>query len=444
MLQDNLKVTVYEYTLHTKKGKVYVVFASIKLHTRDKMNSKLCEIINNLWFVIIEIIIVTGYALSVYFNIVNSEYRNDGYIFRILISAIVLLFSFVAIKKMCDDSKELENRFIAFLYAIVIAVDTCVNESLIGFVFVGILFSFLINSNKIVGAMNSVFQIFLSFIVGAEAVSLVAVIGDVKLDSILFNNMGHVWIDFVFVLAVLFECLTNGKKITNKILEILVRIVVIVLEISLLILLIVGAYLRNSEYCVTADDIKDGTTVYIVDANTGEQALLCEQTFITADNLTNDESQCFTFKKSNKKGYWKIWTADDGVFDVANIMFEDGNGVGAWYEGESDGQLWKIEDLGENVVKIYAYNSEFVLSWGPYEEDDGTSSIRTKLAVDDHNINSKFFLKKATTVNKPLAGWIVNGNRCVVIIVYCVFMFIVFLGTVVVFIRLLFEKDKCE
>lgn len=396
------------------------------------MKVKCCDVVDKLWFVITEIVVAVVYALSIYFRITSADFRINGYVWILIIDFIAAIFSFFVIGKFANKKGDNESRFIAYIYACMIAIDTCFNDSLVGVLFIAILLFYLVKSDDTNNGYNAISQLFLASVIGAEIVSVLSLLDIVKPDSIMAKSVESFWIDIVLMLAVIFQVGTEKKKqINGKCVKIIVHICVIIIDLVCVAALIIGAYLRINKYCVTADEVKDGTTVYFVDANDGGTALSSIDNTITVSPLTNDENQLFTFEKAEVDGYWHIVTADSLVFDVTHVLFEEGNSVIAWEENGVDGQHWTVEDVGDNVVQLYSYNPEYLLTWGDYIEEDGSLSVRTLLTSDSGDCNRNFFLKNADTISTPLVGWIVNGNRAVVIIAYIVLMLLFTVGTCV-------------
>lgn len=381
------------------------------------MKAKIYCIVNQLWFVIAEIIVAVVYALFIYYRGVSSNFRMHGYLGSLLIELIVLLFFSVAVAKVIYKDDDNENRLLVFAYAVLIAADTCINDSLTGILFFSILLLFTVVSCERNRGCNAVAQIFLASAVGVEIVAMLSATDIIRVYSIVIQRIGTLWADFVLIFGILFQAITAKKSEYEGSTMKLIRWIVVAAEFSIIIILSIGVYLRINAYCVTASEIENGTSVYIVDANNSEVALGCTGNIITMSTFSNDECQMFKFEQSEVDEYWHIVANNSLVFDVYCDLFEDRNSVIAYEENGIEGQHWTVEDVDNNMVKFVSYYPEYELTWGEYVEDNSVT-VRTLITSNQSDYNRYFFLKNANTVNTPIVGWIVNGNTPIVILAY--------------------------
>ena len=398
------------------------------------MNLKISTVFEKLWFVIIEIIIALAYAISVYFKATNAIYRNNFWVFNLVISMIMILFACIAVDYYVRNSGNRVYQIVAIMYSVIICIDTCLNDALVGMALIGIL---LLNlARKVENVYNSVAKLFLSVAIALEAVSLFALAELIQNDAMMLQNVKDIWVDVVFVIAFIFYIVSEKEKLTKaRFTRIFVLIGAIIIEIACIIVGVYGAYLRNTSYCITAEQVKEGTTVYITNADLNGMALTCNENEIIMSKLSNSDNQVFKFEKAEEDGYWHIVADNLFVLDVSYVLFEEGNTVIAWEENGVEGQHWQVEDLGNNVVSIVSNNPMFRLTWGDYTEDDDSVTQRTLITAKQGDRNSCFFMKNAETVKTPFVGWIVNGNRFVVILAYIVIMVLITIATGVVIFK---------
>lgn len=87
------------------------------------MKVKCWDVVDKLWFVIMEIVVAVVYALSINFRITSAEFRINGYVWILIIDFIVVIFSFFVIGKFVNKKHNNESRFITYIYACLIAIE---------------------------------------------------------------------------------------------------------------------------------------------------------------------------------------------------------------------------------------------------------------------------------------------------------------------------------
>lgn len=396
------------------------------------MKTKMLESINKLWFVIIQIIVAMGYGLSIYYQTSNADFRMNGYIISLIINIICCFVGSIVLYKIFDNRNDKENWFFVCLYTILFAIDTCLNDSLVGLVFIGVLLVFLITELYKGFGYHLTVKIFLVFVIGMETVSIIGLTGFAKSDSIMLQSIQNLWIDIVLIATIVILIITEKSDFESDTIKHtkhqIIPIVCIFVDVICVIGLLLALYHRITSFAVVADDVKNESTVYIETASEIGKTIDLENNSLLVNQLSNSRTQKFTFEKAEENGYWHIRTSDKNVFDVMNVIFEEGNSVISWEENGVEGQLWSVVDKGTNLVSFVSYDENYLLTW-----DDEKGVYLTKNGVDDHTL---FFLKNAKTVTTPMIGWMVNSNRPIVIAIYLIIMFAITIISILVIGRL--------
>lgn len=413
------------------------------------MKVKCSDVVDKLWFVITEIVVAVVYALSIYFRITSADFRINGYVWILIIDCITAIFSFFVIGKFVKNKDDNENRFIAYFYAVSIAIDTCLNDSLTGVLFISILLFYLIKANGIDNGYNAISQLFLSSVIGAEIVSLLSLMGIVRTGSIMYKWVESIWVDILLIVAMIIQICTqkNGKSSQNvnetDELDIANRkknsmscyaipIVVLVIDVVCVVVLTWGLFLRLNSFYFTTDNTIDGSVAKILDASSTTQAFECVGDTIRLESAADSENQIFKFMESDVDGYYYIIIDDTNVFAINGETIESGDIVIPWEKNGKEGQLWKIKDVGNNIVQIVSYDDTCKLAWD-YVEIDGEYFLRS--VVTSGNDNTYFLLENTETINLPFVGWIVNSNKTVVIAVCILMMILIIISTAVVIVK---------
>lgn len=398
------------------------------------MKFKSCTFFDKVWSSIIELIIAVIYLVDVYLKVTNEAFSNNYWYLNLAMSVISILIAYIAVAEFVKKSADKLIRIVAFLYAVIISADTFLDDSAIGIAFISILLMNLIKKTK--GVYKSVAQLFIVALVGVEIASILYLLDMVSVESILFDNMGVVWIDIVFSIAIcLYFFMENKGNLKLQTIITLLPIIVVVLDVIFIEALGFSAYIRSNKYCVSANDIKVGTRVYIVSAADSDKALTYDGNMVTVSDFAKGKNQIFTFERAEEDGYWHIVTEDSLVLDIANAIYEDGNIVIAYDEIGLNSQHWEIDDVGSNLVRFVAYEPDYMLTWGNHVESDESESIRTLISSNPYDVNQVFFLRNAETLDTPFIDWIVEGNRAVTILVYGVIIGCVMLATIVLIVR---------
>lgn len=327
-----------------------------------------------------------------------------------------------------DDNRL--HRVVAFVYVSVMTMDTCLEDSLVGVVMLGILLFNLVRPVK--GSCKTVVHLFLDAVITAEVISVMSLMEIFDTNSIVRQDISGIGLDIVFVLVVVISLLTGSEKFDeDKVPRILMPVAALLLDLVCIVAMGFAIYARNTTFSVTTADIIDGTSVYIADANTDSLALTCDNGTITAGQATGADNQIFTFEKSEEDRYWHIVASDGTVMDISLVQYAEGNTVIAYEENGVDGQHWQVEDMGYNMVRFVSHDPGFRLTWGNHTEEDGLVLPRTLITANPEDGNTYFVLKNADAANTPLIGWMTYGNRTLVLIAYMVLMVVLTLLTAV-------------
>lgn len=395
---------------------------------------KISKIFSKPWFSIVELIIVAIYLVDICFKVTDAKFSNNYWHLNLGISVIVIFATYIALTEFVKKSDSKWLRFVAITYAGIIGADTFLNDSAIGFVFISILLMNLIRNVN--GVYKSGAQLFVAAIVGVEIASILYLLDVVGVQSVLFDNMGVVWVDVVLIISLgLYMFMQNKKLVKLQLLLNLLPMVVIVLDVIFVEALSVGLYFRKNSYCVSADKVEAGTSVYIMSAVDDSKALTYNGNTVTISDFDNGDNQIFTFERAEEDGYWHVVTNDSLVLDIANAVYEENNIVIAYDEIGLSAQHWQIVDAGNNLVKFVAYEPEYALTWGNHIESDGSEMTRTLISSNSDDVNEVFFLKNAETIDISFIDWIIDGNRVAAILVYTIIMICTIIATCVLFLK---------
>ena len=395
---------------------------------------KISKIFSKPWFSIVELIIVAIYLVDICFKVTDAKFSNNYWHLNLGISVIVIFATYIALTEFVKKSDSKWLRFVAITYAGIIGADTFLNDSAIGFVFISILLMNLIRNVN--GVYKSGAQLFVAAIVGVEIASILYSLDVVGVQSVLFDNMGVVWVDVVLIISLgLYMFMQDKKLVKLQLLLNLLPMVVIVLDVIFVEALSVGLYFRKNSYCVSADKVEAGTSVYIMSAVDDSKALTYNGNTVTISDFDNGDNQIFTFERAEEDGYWHVVTNDSLVLDIANAVYEENNIVIAYDEIGLSAQHWQIVDAGNNLVKFVAYEPEYALTWGNHIESDGSEMTRTLISSNSDDVNEVFFLKNAETIDISFIDWIIDGNRVAAILVYTIIMICTIIATCVLFLK---------
>lgn len=206
-------------------------------------------------------------------------------------------------------------------------------------------------------------------------------------------------------------------------------------EILCVVVLCSSLYARMNSYYVTADQVQDGTSVYIINANKKDEALTCRENKLLMEKATNNENQEFTFHTSEQQGYWNIETNNENVFDVSNVEFREGNDVIVWEKNEVCGQDWTLRDVGSEQVEFISFDSGYGLTWGKHQASKKSVVNSACITSNQEDNHRHFLMKNAKTLKIPGVGWIINGNRFIIIAEYVIIMVLLSVVTGVNVIR---------
>lgn len=362
-----------------------------------------------------------AYAVWTVLKIWDARYEVTYKELNLIEPILMTFFVWLVIKTYVKHNERRIYKIFAVIYTVLISIDACMNDSIMGVVFIAILLLELIKNEK--GKTLTIVELFLLSVVVDEGISVFMLGGLIDVDSVMLQQIGGIWIDIILVInVIIYECIKEDKKIKRIGLRQIVSLVVIVFDISCVIVLSIGLYARMNSYYVTADQVQDGTSVYIINANKKDEALTCRENKLLMEKATNNENQEFTFHTSEQQGYWNIETNNENVFDVSNVEFREGNDVIVWEKNEVCGQDWTLRDVGSEQVEFISFDPGYGLTWGK-DEASKKSAVNSACITSNQEDNHRHFLmKNAKTLKIPGVGWIINGNRFIIIAEYLIIM----------------------
>lgn len=405
------------------------------------MKKKIRKIYERPWFLGIEYLVAALYAVWSIMKILNVEFKGGYEELNLLVPILATFFLWIVISAYIRYSDSKLYKSVAIIYTIVIAIDACANDSIMGMIFVVMLLMHLIGvkQEKIVATV----ELFLISVIVCEVMSVLLLMEVIRVDSIMLQQIGGIWIDVILVFTIVFFNAEKAEKLSiKKGANSIISWVTMASEILCIVVLCSSLYARMNSYYVTADEIEDGTSVYIINANKKDEALTCRENKLLMEKATNNENQEFTFHTSEQQDYWNIETNNENVFDVSKVKFQEGNDVIAWEKNGVCGQDWTLRDAGSEQVEFISFDPGYGLTWGKHQASKKSAVNSAYITANQEDNHRQFLMKNAQTLKIPGVGWVINGNRFIIIAEYLIIMVLLSVVTSINIIKRYKEKKS--
>lgn len=405
------------------------------------MKEKIRKIYERPWFLGIEYLVAALYAVWSIMKILNVEFKGGYEELNLLVPILATFFLWIVISAYIRYSDSKLYKSAAIIYTIVITIDACANDSIMGMVFLVMLLMHLIGvkQEKIVATV----ELFLISVIVCEIMSVLLLMEVIRVDSIMLQQIGGIWIDVILVFTIVFLNAEKAEKLSiKKGANSIISWVTMASEILCIVVLCSSLYARMNSYYVTADQVEDGTSVYIINANKKDEALTCQENKLLMGKATNNENQEFTFRTSEQQGYWNIETNNENVFDVSKVKFQEGNDVIAWEKNGVSGQDWTLRDVGSEQVEFISFDPGYRLTWGKHQASKKSATNSAYITANQEDNHRQFLMKNAQTLKIPGVGWVINGNRFIIIAEYLIIMVLLSVVTSINIIKRYKEKKS--
>lgn len=178
------------------------------------MKEKTRKIYERPCFLGIEYLVAALYAIWSIMKILNVEFKVGYEELNLLVPILATFFLWIVVSAYMRYSDSKAYKSVAIIYTIVITMDACANDSIMGVVFVVMLLMHLIGvkQEKIVATA----ELFLISVIVCEIMSVLLLMEVIRVDSIMLQQIGGIWIDIILVFTIVFLNAAKAEKLSIK------------------------------------------------------------------------------------------------------------------------------------------------------------------------------------------------------------------------------------